>query len=229
MKKTPYYKKNGKSYAKLVLSQNKLPKNATIRDVIGTASERVNIHINKLKKQNIDIPPQVADEIDLSVSQSLNGEKVDLSPLYIANHDKINKDYKKQLDNINQSFENLQQKSQNLINKNLSEIDIESYKKQYKEEINKTEIDILFKIDQYKESIDNLKKNKVTDKFFTYNYEAFPLNGELYNNRKFFLEKKFKILKKLKKENKKNIQDLENFDTAKEEKKIFKEKKYPLI
>lgn len=89
MRNTPYYKKNGISYAKSVMTQNNLPKNATMAEVVNAAKGRVSQYMGGSKF--IPKSTDMLEKIDLKTNQALNGNDVDLNAL-IATH--IQRDYK---------------------------------------------------------------------------------------------------------------------------------------
>lgn len=96
MRNTPYYKKDGVSYAKSVMTQNRLPKTASMAEVINTAKLRVTKNLGASK--HIPVSKDILEKIDLKINQAMEGENVDLDAL-IATH--LQRDYQNGLKFIN--------------------------------------------------------------------------------------------------------------------------------
>jgi len=119
MRNTPYYKKDGISYAKSVMTQNRLPKTASMAEVINTAKSRVTKHLGTSKY--IPTSKDMLEKIDLKTNQAMMGDNVDLNAL-VATH--VQRDYQnglKFIDKFNQSRRSQLQDIETIFKNNLDD------------------------------------------------------------------------------------------------------------
>jgi hypothetical protein len=149
MRNTPYYKKDGVSYAKSVMTQNRLPRTASMAEVINTAKSRVTKHLGASK--HIPVSKDMLEKIDLKINQAMEGDKVDLNAL-IATH--LQRDYQnglKSIDKFNQSRRYKFEDIETVFKNNLNDTEIELLK------LNQTKIeDLETRLQATKDKIEKL-------------------------------------------------------------------------
>jgi hypothetical protein len=217
-----YVGKNGDSYAKLVMTQNGLPENATVKEIYNWSTDRLNISKSRIGNPNGIISNNDADILDTAISQIANGNKLDLTAIHAKQHSENLKDSEIFLKETNKKFIKQSEKLKEKLEKDLFDNAIDSNaklsetQKLYDDTLLDYEINNKFRIDQYEES---LKTNTNNTEF--YNFDN-SFKSEIEIQRQYF-KKSFDTIKNLKTKYDNLSNEVLNFNIKKRSNEILTE------